>query len=88
MYVFYCIFAQFMQFPVLHFGLDHYASQPFIFYIFRGPTTSDNHHCTGVVHYERAATVLCYTSSSIGMYFACHALEDLASAGNMVDVMR
>ena len=26
---FYCIFAQFMQFPVLHFGLDHYASQPF-----------------------------------------------------------
>ena len=60
----------------------------FIFYIFRGPTTSDNHHCTGVVHYERAATVVCCTSSCIGMYFACHALEDLASAGNMVDVMR
>ena len=32
MYVFYCIFAQFMQFAVLEFGLDHYASQPFIYW--------------------------------------------------------
>ena len=29
MYVFYCIFAQFMQFPVLDFGLVHSGSEPF-----------------------------------------------------------
>ena len=29
-YFFYFIFVQFMQFPVLDFGLDHYVSEPFI----------------------------------------------------------
>ena len=29
MYVFYCIFAQFMRFPVLDFGLVHSGSEPF-----------------------------------------------------------
>ena len=29
MYVFYCIFAQFTQFPVLDFGLVHSGSEPF-----------------------------------------------------------
>ena len=28
--IFYFIFVQFMQFPVLDFGLDHYVSEPFI----------------------------------------------------------
>ena len=28
---FYCIFAQFMQFPVLDFGLVHSGSEPFIY---------------------------------------------------------
>ena len=32
---------------------------------------SDDHRCTGVVYYERAATIVCYNSSCIGMYFAC-----------------
>ena len=29
MHIFYFIFVQFMQFPVLDFGLDHYVSEPF-----------------------------------------------------------
>ena len=29
MHIFYFIFVQFMQFPVLDIGLDHYASEPF-----------------------------------------------------------
>ena len=32
MHIFYCIFVQFMQFPAIDFGLDHFASQPFINY--------------------------------------------------------
>ena len=30
MHFFNFIFVQFMQFPVLDFGLDHYVSEPFI----------------------------------------------------------
>ena len=30
MHKFYCIFVQFMQFPVFDFGLVHFTSQPFM----------------------------------------------------------
>ena len=53
-------------------------------YIFRGPM-SDDHHCTGVVYYDRAATIVCYNSSWM---YTLHTSEDLASAGDTVDVMR
>ena len=33
MHFFYCIFVQFMQFPILDFGLDHFTSQPFNLYV-------------------------------------------------------
>jgi len=29
MHIFYLFFVQFMQFPVLDFGLDHFGSRPF-----------------------------------------------------------
>jgi len=31
MHIFYWIFVQFMQFPILYLGLDHFTSQPFNF---------------------------------------------------------
>ena len=43
----------------------------------------------GVVYYERAATIVCYNSSwYVFCMYTLHALEDLASAGDIVDVMR
>ena len=49
MNVFYCIFAQSIQFPVLDFGLDHYASQPFIQFSEEFPTVLRS--CvTNVIH--------------------------------------
>ena len=50
MYGFYCIFAQFIQFPVHDFGLDHYASQPFNY------TDHEKRLVLAVVHVSVCAT--------------------------------